>query len=154
MKIRLAEFKEDVDFLFEVYASSRAEEMSLWGWTDEQQLQFLRMQHDAQQRSYRQHYPALQYSIILTDEEKAGRVAIVQLEEELVLVDIILLPQFQNMGVGSWILRELQRDAVDKKMPIRLNVRTDSRAQQLYERFGFQAVADSGVYVMMKWLPI
>lgn len=54
METTVVERKEDADFLFEVYASSRVEEMSLWGWTNEQQAQFLRMQHEAQQRFYQQ----------------------------------------------------------------------------------------------------
>ena len=154
MKIHLAELQDDGEFLFKVYASSRAEEIGPWGWTKEQQLQFLRMQHVAQQEAYQRQYPGLQYKIIFQYENKVGRVAISELNEELVLVDIILLPEFQHKGIGSWIVGELQQEAVQKKKLIRLNVLANSQAQQLYERFGFQVVANGEVYSSMKWLPI
>lgn len=151
METTVVERKEDADFLFEVYASSRVEEMSLWGWTNEQQAQFLRMQHEAQQRFYQQQYPDLQYHIIWDDGKKTGRVAIGRMEEELVLVDIILLPEFQNRGLGSTILQQLKREAMDNDMSIRLSVLTNSRAQQFYERFGFQVFLETGIYSSMKF---
>ena len=151
MEIRLTEGEEDKEFLFRVYSSSREEEMSLWGWFDDQKQQFLYMQHEAQQRFYRQQYPKLRYQIILVDGEKAGRVAIVEMEKEFVLVDIILLPEYQNRGIGTWFLQKLQGEALDKNMSVRLSVLNDSRARALYERFGFRAIEDSDVYTIMKW---
>lgn len=151
METNMAKIKEDADFLFEVYVSSRVAEMSLWGWTNEQKTQFLRMQHEAQQRFYQQQYPYLQYHIIWDDGKKAGRVAIGQIEEELVLVDIILLPEFQNRGLGSTILQQLKREAMDNDKSIRLSVLTNSRAQQLYERLGFQVFLENGIYSSMRF---
>lgn len=153
MEIGVVQLQEEVDFLFEVYARSRREEISSWGWTEGQQFQFLRMQHNAQQCFYRQQYPCLEYKLIWTAGEKAGRIGIVKLTEELVLVDIIVLPEFQNRGLGSFVLRELQRTGREENLPIRLSVFAGSPAQKLYERFGFTVTNDSGVYLVMKWFP-
>jgi GNAT superfamily N-acetyltransferase len=152
LEIRLAE-ANDREFLFKVYASSRADEISSWGWTTEQKAQFLYMQHEAQQRFYYEQYPSLKYSIILTRQQKCGRLAIAQLADELVLVDILLLPEFQNEGIGSKILKSLQCEASEKKLLFRLSVLSGSKARRLYERFGFEAVSDDGVYTIMKWSP-
>jgi ribosomal protein S18 acetylase RimI-like enzyme len=154
VETQLTEAKGEMEFLFALYASSRAEEVALWAWPKEQQQQFLHMQHKAQQQFYQQQYPGMRYRILLADGKKAGRVAIVQLAEELVLVDIILLPEFQNKGLGSQVLQDLQRDAAEKNLPVRLSVFTGSPAQRLYERFGFQTVSASGVYTTMKWAPV
>lgn len=154
MQTSLVESKEDEVFLFEVYASSRVAEISLWGWTDEQQQQFLRMQYEAQQRYYLQQYSKLRYSIILFEGKRVGRIAVVRQAREWIIVDIILLPEFQNRGLGSSLMRELQREAVNKNTPIRLSVFADSPAQQFYERLGFLPVAGNGVYIIMKWLPM
>ena len=151
VEIRQALPREDELFLFEVYASSRSEEISLWGWDQGQQLQFLRMQHAAQQGFYRQQYPKLQYQIIMDAGISAGRMATVQIDAELVLVDIILLPEFQGKGLGTAILMALQEQAAKQKILLRLSVLTDSRARQLYERLGFQAVVNGGMYTIMKW---
>lgn len=93
----------------------------------------------------------MQYHIICDDGKKTGRVAIGRMEEELVLVDIILLPEFQNRGLGSTILQQLKREAMDNDMSIRLSVLTNSRAQQFYERFGFQVFLETGIYSSMKF---
>ena len=151
MKTRLAEGEEDKEFLFSVYAGSREEEMSLWGWLEDQKKQFLYMQHEAQQRFYQQQYPELRYEIILVDEKRAGRVAVVQMEEELVLVDIILSAEYQNRGIGTCFLRNLQCRASEKDMSVRLSVLNDSRAKKFYEQLGFRVIGESNIYTMMKW---
>ncbi|MCE5286177.1 MAG: GNAT family N-acetyltransferase [Pelosinus sp.] len=153
MKISL-ETAKDAAFLFRVYVSSREQEISLWGWTKEQQMQFLRMQHEAQQRFYHQKYPDLEYSLIIVDGQKAGRVGIAQLNEEFVLVDIIVLPVLQSKGIGSKILQELQIKAQRKNMYVGLSVLNGNPAERLYKRFGFQVVSNNGVYTMMKWKPV
>ena len=43
---------EDEPFLFELYASTRGDEMALVGWDKPQQEAFLRMQFKAQRSSY------------------------------------------------------------------------------------------------------
>lgn len=152
MEISLAE-ANDQEFLFKVYASSRAAEIAAWGWTTEQKTQFLDMQHKAQQRFYHEQYPSLKYSIILAGQQKCGRIAVVQLADQFVLVDIALLPEFQNKGIGSQILKRLQGAASREELPICLSVLNGSKARQLYNRFGFAAVSDDGVYTAMKWIP-
>jgi GNAT superfamily N-acetyltransferase len=139
------------EFSFIVYASSRAEELALWNWDKDRQEHFLRMQYNAQQQFYRQQYPELRYNIILWERQKAGQVAVVRRAGVIFLVDFVLLPEFQNKGIGSWILSKLQSEAARKKGSIYLSVITDSRARRLYERFGFLPIGDKGLYTGMKW---
>lgn len=47
----------DREFLMEVYASTRADEMRLLNWDDRTASQFLRLQFEARERSYRNTYP-------------------------------------------------------------------------------------------------
>lgn len=103
-------------------------------------MSFLRMQHEAQQRSYRQRYPNLRYRIMLAGDQQAGRVATVATDTAVILVDLIVLPDFQNRGIGSTFLRTLQAEAGKKRLPVILTVLQDNRVRRLYERFGFQAV--------------
>ena len=48
---------DDYDFLVEVYGSTRAEELALVPWTNEQRDAFIRSQFNAQQEHYRKTYP-------------------------------------------------------------------------------------------------
>ncbi|MBL8102935.1 MAG: hypothetical protein JNM02_10425, partial [Anaerolineales bacterium] len=60
-------------FLFNVYASTRIEEMALVNWTEEQKTAFLRMQFDAQTKHYLAYYPHAEYYIILREGTPVGR---------------------------------------------------------------------------------
>ena len=55
----------DEAFLLSVYASTRADEVALVPWTDEQRQAFVRMQFAAQQEHYQKTYPEADHDIIL-----------------------------------------------------------------------------------------
>ena len=48
---------EDDAFLAGLYASTRAEELAVTGWSAEQTAVFCRQQYDAQTAHYRENYP-------------------------------------------------------------------------------------------------
>jgi len=58
----------DEDFLYQVYASTRIDEMALVDWSAEQKAAFLHMQFQAQTAHYRAYYPNAQYLIIQRDD--------------------------------------------------------------------------------------
>jgi len=151
METRQAIPREDDLFLFEVYASSRQAEMALWGWEEEAQRQFLQMQHSCQQRSYQMQYGNLECRIILLDGIKVGRILTAVTEEEMVLVDITLLANFQGQGIGTTLIDQLQQKAAKAGLSVRLSVFDGNPAQQLYERMGFCSIAKAEPYTVMKW---
>src|SRR6267143_1943247 len=144
---------DDEKFVFGVYASTRAEELAITTWSPVQKEDFLRMQFNAQTQYYRQVYPGMDYRIILHDEVPAGRFIVASLEDELRLIDISLLPEHRNAGIGRNLVQTLLDEASILEKPVRIHVEQSNRAQHLYERLGFQRVADEGVYVMMEWTP-
>ena len=143
----------DERFLYELYASTRAEELAPLGWDAAQLATFLKMQFAAQTRSYRREFPDAAFDLILVDEQPAGQLYVDRQLAELRIVDIALLPEFRNAGVGTHLLRGLQADVARSGGAIRLHVDRSNRALDLYTRLGFQVVADSGVYVQMVWQP-
>jgi ribosomal protein S18 acetylase RimI-like enzyme len=155
MKISLrASAPEDEGFLYQVYASTRADEVAAFGWNEAQQAAFLKMQFDAQQRAYEWQFPGAQHSIILFDEEMAGRLLTVRTDGELRLTDITLLPAYRNSGAGTFLIKELQAQAVAAGLPLRLRVmKTNAAARRLYERLGFRQTGESDIHSMMEWLP-
>ncbi|MDB5084378.1 MAG: family N-acetyltransferase, partial [Bacilli bacterium] len=48
---------EDEPFLFQVYASTRYDEIDQWGWDQAAVQAFLSLQWNAQQRSYAMQHP-------------------------------------------------------------------------------------------------
>lgn len=143
---------EDQEFLFQVYASTRADEMALVPWDDQQKRDFLQMQYKAQAAYYREHYSQASYSIILHDGVSAGRL-IVDRGDNILIIDIALIPEHRNCGVGSKFISDLKIEAQDAGKPLQLHVENFNRAHELYERLGFTKVDEAGFYWLMEWKP-
>lgn len=144
---------EDREFLFAVYASTRDEELSLWGWDDNQKRGFLELQHRAQSQQYSLCYPQADSSIILLDGHPVGRFLVDREGPDIMLVDIALLPEYQNRDIGTKVIQFLFKEANRAQKNVALHVRRDNRAAHLYERLGFTVVNDEGAYLEMKWTP-
>jgi ribosomal protein S18 acetylase RimI-like enzyme len=142
--------EQDNPFFFTVYASSREAELASWGWSREDQLEFLCMQYQCQQRSYQMQYPHLESRIILFGSTPAGRILMARTGKQTVLVDISLLAEFQNLGIGSALLKEIQEE-IQSGESLRLTVLKTNPARRLYERFGFQIHEVSEFYLTMLW---
>jgi len=141
----------DEEFLYELYASTRADELARFGWGQMQRTAFLKMQFAAQTRSYLQQFPAAACDVILVEGQPAGRLYVDRQPARIRIVDIALLPEFRNAGVGATLLRGLQDEAAACGGAIQLHVACSNRALGLYTRLGFQVVADTGVYLEMEW---
>ena len=144
----------DEEFLLSVYASTRAEEMALVPWTDEQKRAFIKMQSDAQRRSYEENYAGITYSVVLCDGRPCGRLWVSRPPEEIHLLDIAVLPEFQNRGVGTVLLRQLIEESEREGLPLRHMVfLSNDDATRFYERLGFARVERHGMYWEMERRP-
>jgi ribosomal protein S18 acetylase RimI-like enzyme len=144
---------DDEEFLLRVYASTRLEEVSAWGWTAAQQNAFLRMQFMAQRGSYAAAYPHAEHRLILVDDEPAGRILVDRGGQEIRLVDIALLPEYRNRGAGTFVIRNLIEESRTLGKPLRLQVTKVNRAARLYERLGFSKTAEDEIYWEMECAP-
>ena len=141
----------DTSLLARVYASSRAEELAVTGWSDEQKEIFCRRQFDAQAAYYAANYPEASFQVIERDDTPIGRLYVARWEKEIRIVDITLLPEFRGSGIGTKLLRELQDEARTTGKSLTIHVERFNRALQLYERLGFHQIEDKGVYLLMSW---
>ena len=141
---------QDEAFLFDLYASTRQEELDAWGWPPEMRRSFLEMQFRASQ-GWRQTFPDAESQIVMLDGANAGRLIIHRTREELRVVDIALLPQHRNGGIGTALLQRVFGEAAATRKPLRLKVLKGSRAGRLYARLGFAGVDESGMHIEMEW---
>ena len=142
---------EDTSFLARVYASSRADELAMTGWSDEQKEIFCRRQFDAQATYYAATYPEASFQIVERDGVSIGRLYVARWEKEIRIVDITLLPEFRGTGLGTKLLRDLQAEAQSDGKSLTIHVERFNRALGLYQRLGFEQVEDKGVYLLMRW---
>lgn len=143
----------DEAFLRVVYAWTRADELAMTPWTDEQKAAFVSMQFEAQRSYYTEIYPDAAYDVVVVDGEDAGRLYVARLAEEIRVVDIALLPPFRGRGVGGLLLGQIIAEAAASGRKVVIHVEQQNRARTLYERLGFEQVEDLGVYHRMEWRP-
>jgi ribosomal protein S18 acetylase RimI-like enzyme len=142
---------EDDAFLARVYASTRADELAVTGWTEQLKADFCRSQFDAQSAYYAANYPGASFQIIERDGWPVGRLYVDRWEKEIRIVDITLLSEFRGSGIGTKLLRELQDEARQAAKSVTIHVERFNRALTLYQRLGFEQVEDKGVYLLMEW---
>jgi len=143
--------ERDEDFLRRVYASSRAGEIALTGWDAATADSFLRMQFDAQQRHYRQHYPQARYDIVECGGEPAGRLYVAHGADDIRVLDITLLDTWRAQGIGSTLLGALLAEAGANGQRVTIHVEVNNPALSLYHRLGFRQIETRGLYRLMEW---
>lgn len=143
----------DERFLFEVYASTRAEEMALVPWNEEQRKSFLTMQFAAQHSHYREQFPEANYGVILRDDQAVGRLYVLRDKTETRILDITVLPEYRNRGIGTSLLRDLLDEASHSGKPVLIYVETFNPSLRLFERLGFRIMAEEGFNFLLEWRP-
>lgn len=144
---------DDRPFLCGLYGSTRAAELAPLPWTDAEKQAFVAMQFDAQDRHYREHYAAAAFDVIVVGGEPAGRLYVARWADEIRIVDIALVPNCCNRGIGGALLRGLQDEARASGRPLRIHVERFNPAMRLYQRLGFTVIGDRGVYLFLEWTP-
>ena len=142
---------EDLEVLYRVYADSREEELSAVRWAAGEKEAFLRFQFNAQHQQYHAHFTGAQFDLICRDGEPIGRLYVDRGETIVTLIDIALLTEHRGQGIGGRLIRELLNEARAGGKRVRLHVEHNNRVLRLYERLGFQRIADRGVYYQMEW---
>jgi ribosomal protein S18 acetylase RimI-like enzyme len=143
----------DEPLVLQIYASTRAEEMALVPWTSEQQKAFVRMQFDAQQLHYRNLYPDATHDLIIWNDRPVGRLYVARLPERIEILDITLLPQERNIGLGGYLIRMLMDEAEEASKRLRIYVENFNPSFRLFQRLGFASIDQDGIYILLEWEP-
>jgi GNAT superfamily N-acetyltransferase len=143
---------QDDEFLVSLYAGIRADELNQVQWAAGQREQFVQWQFEMQRREYQARYPDAEQDVILVDELGAGRIWIGEDEEQIRLLDIAILTEFQNRGLGTLLLKRLIDEARFAGKALRHMVFVlNNDAHRFYERLGFVIIEDLGAYKHMEW---
>lgn len=143
----------DEPFLHELHARTRWADLPAWGWGEAQRQAFVQMQCEAQRQSYLGRFPDAQWSVIRSGGRRVGRLVVDRGADGIRLVDIALLPEAQGQGVGTWLIRGLQQEAMATGRPLLLHVDRASPAQRLYRRLGFMVTGGNDTHCAMAWPP-
>lgn len=139
---------DDLPFFEKLYFETRKDEFAPLGWDAPQLEVLLKMQFNAQNQGYRMQFPDALFFLIEAGNKAVGRLITTG---EIRLVDIAVLPDARNQGIGSFVLNELLKEADEKEKSIFLQVlKTNVAAFRLYERFGFEVTGEDDLYLSME----
>lgn len=142
----------DLPWLSHLYATTRAQEMGPLAWPDAAKQAFLEQQFALQHRHYLGHYGDADFLILEDARGPAGRYYLRRAAPEHLIVDISLLPERRNQGIGAALIAASQAQAGAAGCGMRLHVAADNAgARRLYERLGFAVIASEGAYHRMQW---
>lgn len=91
--------------------------------------------------------------MILRKGVPVGRLYIGRGEREIRIIDIALLPEHRNAGIGGAILKDFLAEAARGGKRVGIHVEMFNPAVALYERLGFRKLREFGVYHYMEWPP-
>lgn len=141
---------DDEAFLFEVYVSTRLDELAAVPWDKSQREAFLRLQFAAQQQHYQTHFPEADHQLILVGERPVGRVYVARGADEIRILDIALLTEDRNGGIGEFLIKTLLSEGSQAGKPVRIYVESFNPSLRLFERLGFSRVKDIGTHLLME----
>ncbi len=144
---------DDLPFLYRVYYSTREAELELVDWNRAQKDAFVQQQFAAQHHHYQQHYTGAAFQVILLDGQPAGRLYVARWPAEIRIVDITVLPEYRNAGIGTRLLTDLMAEAQAAQKPLSIHVEQFNPALNLYGRLGFVKTGEHGIYYRMDWTP-
>ncbi|HEV7395850.1 MAG TPA: N-acetyltransferase [Pyrinomonadaceae bacterium] len=143
----------DHEFLVALFASTRTDELQALSWDPVQAQMFINIQYNAQQQSYRLGYPSAENNIIMSDEQPVGRMLVDRTSDVIRLVDIAILSEHRNLGLGSYVISSLLDEGIKTRRPVKLSVFQTNPAIHLYERLGFQITGTESLYLDMSRFP-
>lgn len=140
IQIRPAE-PEDLDFAWDLYRrlmKPLAEELITWS-------------NEGQKAVVAPEILGGRASIILLAGRHAGWCHVREGPEVVELCQLHLLPELQNLGIGSLLLARLIENTRRRGKTLTLKVMKNNRARALYERLGFVQTGESDFKIEMTW---
>ena len=140
----------DRPLLFDLYASTRQDELARVPWTAAQKHAFLEMQFSGQNEGYRATHPDATHEMICVDECAVGRLYLNRDSEGLHIMDITIAPESRNAGIGSNVLERLLSEADREGKRVTIYVESFNPSLRLFQRLGFRTASVDGFLVLLE----
>lgn len=141
----------DEPFVHALILRTLEEELAAWAWPEPMRSQLLEVQYRGRVDSVRASYPESIEQVILLAGHSVGRLVVSDTPAEIHVLDIAVLPEHRNAGIGGNVLTRLIEAGERTARPVRLSVNTSNRAQNLYSRLGFVRIGGTEVQQYLEW---
>lgn len=141
----------DDSFLFSLFCENKKIELG-WQYADPIIIEpLLQMQWNARNQYYKNLFSRAISYIFSYNDEPIAQLTIQHEQDHIHIIDISVLRNYQNQGIGSTIIKDLQTTAKQTKQFITLHVSTSSPAYFLYLKLGFFDIQRNEIDIKMKW---
>jgi GNAT superfamily N-acetyltransferase len=138
----------DAALVAAIYASTREEELRRTDWDAAQKKAFTDWQSQQQEQHYFTHYARAERLLVMHP-QPIGRIYVDTTATDVRLMDVTLLPEHRNRGVGSRLMEAFVAYADGLGRKSSLHVEPFNPAMRLYLRLGYRAVENRGLYEYM-----
>ena len=130
----------DTQFLWDVFRVSMKDYIARGEWNEQREESEFRYQLDLASSR-----------IIRANNLEVGFIMASTMDGALWIHTICIVPEHQNRGIGTKVIRSVIAEAETQKMPLYLSVLKVNRARQLYERLGFRVIEETKHHFRMKF---
>ena len=132
---------KDFEFLWQLHnAALKKYIAATWGWNEA-----------LQRRLFAESFNPEDGVIVVAGGKDAGFLRVVEKETEIVLISVRLLPEFQNRGIGTGLIKDVLAEARAKNKPVRLQVLKINPARNLYKKLGFEVFGETETHFSMRF---
>jgi ribosomal protein S18 acetylase RimI-like enzyme len=132
----------DKEFIYSTKKEALFEYVNqIWGWDEE-----------FQKKRFGEKLQIENIQIISSNGFNAGIFEVIKEDNYIELVNIELLPEYRNMGIGSKLIKELIQEAEQENRNIKLRVfKLNKKAIQLYERICFKMTGSTEFHYLFEY---
>ena len=143
---RRAVTAQDDEFLFELFKWARLGDLAALLLPPATIEGLMRVQYVGQKQTYRAQYSSGD-EIVLVNGKPVGRIWVYRGPAEHHLVDIALLPEYRNRGIGAALVSEAVSAARAAGVALRCSVAVNNPGSlRFHQRLGFRIVARDELY--------
>ena len=128
------------EFSYQVKKAAEGEYItSMFGWDEN-------VQRSYHSKAWQQQKP----DIIIYDGKPIGTIATIESEDCIEVGQFFILPEYQNKGIGTYLLKSILEKADQLGMNVTLRFLKNNPAKSLYVRNGFRIVDTSEILYYME----
>jgi ribosomal protein S18 acetylase RimI-like enzyme len=91
------------------------------------------------------------YAVVLCEGIRCGYVCVESRDADVHVREIVILPAFQDRGIGSLLLQQAIDLARNRQVPVHLRTAHANRAASLYRRLGFREIGRTQSHILFEW---
>jgi ribosomal protein S18 acetylase RimI-like enzyme len=115
--------------------------------------QFGKWDQELQDQFFETDWNRQRFEILLGDGVPCGYHSFKDEPDHVQTGEIVVDPEFQNCGIGTWVLQSLIERGRSRGVPVRIGALHQNRALALYRRHGFKHFARSETHTCLVWQP-